>query len=93
MAVEDRVGDQLRRDAVADPVEGLDPLGLEPLLVGAQLVVERVVGDALRDEHDGVGLELDRLAELVGARHARRARPARGRRRGACERPPRGAAR
>ena len=29
--VEDRVGDQLRRDAVADPVDGLDPLGGEPV--------------------------------------------------------------
>src|SRR4249919_2303135 len=43
VAVEDRVRDELGRDAVADPVDGLDPLGLEPLLVRAQLVVERVV--------------------------------------------------
>ena len=65
MSVEDRVGDQLRRHAVADPVDGLDAFRRQPLLVRAELVVERVVRDALRD--DRVGLELERLAELVRA--------------------------
>ena len=67
--VEDRLGDDPRRDAVADPVDGLDPLGGQRLAVGGpELEVERVVGEPLRDEDDGVGLELERLAELGWSR-------------------------
>ena len=54
MAVEDGVGRVPRTDAVADAVDGLDTLGLERL-VGRELEVERVVGNPLGDEDDGVG--------------------------------------
>ena len=42
MAVEDRVRDELGRDAVADAVDGLDSLGSQPLIVGGELQVVRL---------------------------------------------------
>src|SRR3990170_3938921 len=59
VAVEDAVGDQAGGDAVADAVEGLDALGVQGLFVGFELVVEGVVGEALGDEDDAVGFELE----------------------------------
>src|SRR6202044_3803489 len=54
VTVEDAVGDQPRLDAVADSIEARDPLALEPLGILAQLVVDRVVRVALRDQDDTV---------------------------------------
>ena len=63
VAVPDRVGQKPRGDAVADAVDALD--------AGAgELQVEALVRDALGHEHDGVGLELELLAELGLGRHA-----------------------
>ena len=70
VAVEDRVGDQARGDAVADRVHGLDPVALERLRVGLQRAVERVVGQPLGDQHDPVGGQPELGAELVARRHA-----------------------
>ena len=60
VAVEDRLGQQARRHAVADAEDRRTP--------PVELVVERVVGDALGHEHDAGGLQLQRLAVGVAAR-------------------------
>src|SRR5919106_1695507 len=60
VAREDAVGDEARRLAVPDPVEGRDALraqGVHADLV-LELAVERLVRAALRHEDDRVGLEL-----------------------------------
>src|SRR5439155_27281242 len=67
VSVEDGVGDELRRDAVTDAVETLDSLRGEGLAVGRELQVERLVREPLRDEHDSVRLDRERIAELVVA--------------------------
>ena len=70
--VEDRLRDDPWRDAVADPVERLDALVGEGAGAGLELEVELVVRAALRDQDDGVRLQLDRLAELVRGSDAAR---------------------
>ena len=69
VAVEDRLGDHPRRDAVADPVDGLDARRIQRLLIADQLPVQRVVGHLLGHEDDAVGLDRPRLLELVLAGH------------------------
>ena len=59
VAVEDRLGEQPRGDAVADPEHGLAE--------SVELVVERVERDALGHEHDAGGRQLERLAVGVVA--------------------------
>ena len=56
--VEDGIGDQPGRDAIADAVQGRDAFGLESRQANLvlELAVERLVGTALGDEHHRVHL-------------------------------------
>ena len=71
VTVEDRIGRDPRRDAVTDAVEADDAGTGEGGRVAGKLPVQPVVGPALGDEHDAWRRQLERVAELVGARDAR----------------------
>ena len=77
MAFEDRLGDESRSDAVSDPVERFDALRPQRPLVPGELEEERLVREPLRDEDDGVRLELERLAEVVAGGQPSRLIPVR----------------
>src|SRR4051812_28430233 len=65
MAVVGRLRDDPGRDAVPDPVERVDAFTAQRVEILCQLEVERLVGEPLRRENDGVRLELHELPELV----------------------------